>query len=146
MQAENIGVFPMFESQHANVKINGLDPELVENHQHSHPHHRPHKKHKPSVHWKLIERLVLNFDESLLEVGASFILEPHEVIEIFHQALPLFEADPTLTRIEGPVKVFGDIHGQLGDLMSLFKSFGYPDPDIGDIAHYKYVFLGDFVD
>lgn len=164
MQAENIGVFPMFESQHANVKINGLDPELVENHQryknddaqqhepqtnylsqNQHPQ-RAHKKHKKLVHWKLIERLVLNFDDSLLEIGASFLLEPHEVITILHQALPLFEADATLTRIEGPVKVFGDIHGQLGDLMSLFKSFGYPDPDIGDIAHYKYVFLGDFVD
>ena len=42
--------------------------------------------------------------------------------------------------------MFGDIHGQLGDLMSLFKLFGYPDTNIGDIQYYKYIFLGDFVD
>eukprot|EP00488_Nonionellina_sp_1-RS-2012_P002328 TRINITY_DN4413_c0_g1_i1.p1 TRINITY_DN4413_c0_g1~~TRINITY_DN4413_c0_g1_i1.p1 ORF type:complete len:101 (+),score=16.62 TRINITY_DN4413_c0_g1_i1:295-597(+) len=30
--------------------------------------------------------------------------------------------------------------------MSLFKSFGYPDTNIGDISFYKYIFLGDFVD
>merc|ERR1712154_318510 len=85
-------------------------------------------------------------DETLLDPLSAFILEPHEIINILHTALPLIECDATLIRIDGPVKIFGDLHGQLGDLMSLFKSFGYPDTNIGDISFYKYIFLGDFVD
>jgi len=155
--SSNINAFSRFESAAANQKITGLDPELIENHQRYKDENksqiidiikddeREHKN-KKSIHWQFIERLLLNFDETLLDPLSAFILEPHEIINILHTALPLIECDATLIRIDGPVKIFGDLHGQLGDLMSLFKSFGYPDTNIGDISFYKYIFLGDFVD
>lgn len=48
-------------------------------------------------------------------------------------------------RVEAPVKVFGDIHGQYQDLMRFFDLWGEPS-EKGDIESYDYVFLGDYVD
>eukprot|EP00038_Savillea_parva_P003507 m.126694 g.126694 ORF g.126694 m.126694 type:complete len:692 (-) comp11194_c0_seq4:242-2317(-) len=53
---------------------------------------------------------------------------------------------PTVVRVRQPVKVFGDIHGQLRDLLLLFREFGMPTHRGGDIECVKYVFNGDFVD
>merc|ERR1719474_26535 len=154
--------FSMKKSDAANQKIVGLDPDLVATQSPTPPQlgkktrSRGSKassmdlssdgKKRRSIHSLFIDKLLLNFDEAMLNTEHPFLLEPHQVIQLLHRALPLLEADATLTRIEAPCKVFGDIHGQLGDLMSLFKRFGYPDANIGDIAFYKYVFLGDFVD
>jgi hypothetical protein len=40
---------------------------------------------------------------------------------------------PTVVRIQQPVKVFGDVHGQLRDLLLLFREFGMPSHRGGDI-------------
>lgn len=45
-----------------------------------------------------------------------------------------------------PTRVFGDIHGQLPDLLHLFHTYGIPDSQTGDIDLINYVFIGDFVD
>eukprot|EP00439_Symbiodinium_sp_Y106_P030612 s513_g3.t1 len=45
---------------------------------------------------------------------------------------------PSLVRVRAPAKVFGDIHGQLRDLLLLFGG--------GDIQTMSYVFNGDWVD
>lgn len=51
-------------------------------------------------------------------------------------------AQATLTDVKAPCKVFGDIHGQLRDLLLLFGSFGFPGtPECPTV-----VFNGDFVD
>jgi hypothetical protein len=42
--------------------------------------------------------------------------------------------------------VFGDIHGQFRDLLSLFAEFGFPSHRGGDVETVSYVFNGDFVD
>jgi hypothetical protein len=44
-----------------------------------------------------------------------------------------------------PIKIFGDLHGQFGDLMRLFEEYGTPST-AGDITYIDYLFLGDFVD
>jgi diadenosine tetraphosphatase ApaH/serine/threonine PP2A family protein phosphatase len=44
-----------------------------------------------------------------------------------------------------PVKIFGDLHGQFGDLMRLFEEYGTPST-AGDITYIDYLFLGDYVD
>ena len=56
---------------------------------------------------------------------------------------------PRLTRRAAaraaPVKIFGDLHGQFGDLMRLFEEYGTPST-AGDITYIDYLFLGDYVD
>ena len=55
-------------------------------------------------------------------------------------------ASSSLVEMSTPVKVFGDIHGQFGDLMRYFATFGSPQPYGGDIEYCNYLFLGDYVD
>ncbi len=56
-------------------------------------------------------------------------------------------AQPALVRVQAPVKVFGDIHGQLRDLLALFNAFGFPShKGGGDVETTNYVWNGDFVD
>ena len=55
-------------------------------------------------------------------------------------------AQPSLVRVGAPVKVFGDTHGQLRDLLLLFELYGWADHHAGDVETVSYVFNGDFVD
>jgi len=52
---------------------------------------------------------------------------------------------PLPPRYLAPAKIFGDLHGQFGDLMRLFEEYGTPST-AGDITYIDYVFLGDYVD
>lgn len=47
--------------------------------------------------------------------------------------------------LQAPIKIFGDLHGQFGDLMRLFEEYGAPNT-AGDITYIDYLFLGDYVD
>lgn len=60
----------------------------------------------------------------------------------------ILDEQATLLRIRAPVKIFGDLHGQINDLNKLFESFGSPDDSAprGDIESTNYLFLGDYVD
>jgi hypothetical protein len=55
-------------------------------------------------------------------------------------------AQPSLVRVRSPAKIFGDVHGQLRDLLCLFREFGFPSHRGGDVEVVSYVFNGDFVD
>lgn len=50
--------------------------------------------------------------------------------------------------MRAPVKIFGDIHGQLHDINRFFETFGAPcdEPPLGDLDYTNYMFLGDYVD
>jgi serine/threonine-protein phosphatase PP1 catalytic subunit len=51
----------------------------------------------------------------------------------------ILEQESSLLKLEAPLKIVGDIHGQYSDLLRLLDCGGYP-PDT------KYLFLGDYVD
>ncbi|MFS7987429.1 putative protein-serine/threonine phosphatase [Helianthus anomalus] len=74
-----------------------------------------------------------------------FFLDSYEVGELCHAAEQIFLHEPTVLQLKAPIKVFGDLHGQFGDLMRLFDEYGFPST-AGDITYIDYLFLGDYVD
>lgn len=46
-----------------------------------------------------------------------FFLSGEEVLRLIADAQSIFINEPTLLRLKGPVKIFGDVHGQYDDLM-----------------------------
>ena len=62
------------------------------------------------------------------------------------EAKRIISAQPIAINVPQPCKVFGDIHGQLRDLLLLFREYGFPNNKGGDVDAVKYVFDGDFVD
>ncbi|ONH94064.1 hypothetical protein PRUPE_8G268100, partial [Prunus persica] len=78
-------------------------------------------------------------------VNRKFFLDSYEVGELCYAAEQIFMQEPTVLQLKAPVKVFGDLHGQFGDLMRLFDEYGFPSA-AGDITYIDYLFLGDYVD
>lgn len=66
-------------------------------------------------------------------------LSEAEIIYLCKEIQPILEKQPVLLEIKAPVKICGDIHGQYGDLLSLFEFGGFPPES-------NYLFLGDYVD
>lgn len=82
---------------------------------------------------KFIKLLVKEWRE------ASKMLNEQFIRKILYLARPIFMSQPMLVKVEAPVNVCGDIHGQITDLVEIFSSGGLP-PDS------RYLFLGDYVD
>ncbi|PPR80643.1 hypothetical protein GOBAR_AA40071 [Gossypium barbadense] len=78
-------------------------------------------------------------------VRRQFFLDCNEIADLCESAERIFAAEPTVLQLKAPIKIFGDLHGQFGDLMRLFDEYGSPST-AGDIAYIDYVFLGDYVD
>lgn len=47
--------------------------------------------------------------------------------------------EPILFRIDAPILIVGDLHGNVDDLIRIFERCGYPPKE-------KYLFLGDYID
>lgn len=62
-----------------------------------------------------------------------------DVEELCSKAIELLIDEANIQQVDTPVTICGDIHGQLHDLLTLFKTGG-PCPET------RYLFLGDFVD
>jgi protein phosphatase len=62
-----------------------------------------------------------------------FFLDSYEVGELCYAAEQIFMQEPTVLQLRAPIKVFGDLHGQFGDLMRLFDEYGFPSA-AGDIT------------
>lgn len=60
----------------------------------------------------------------------------------------MLHAQPAVVRVRSPCKVLGDVHGQLGDLLLLLHTYGFPSNNGpgGDIEVTSYIFNGDFID
>ena len=71
--------------------------------------------------------------------GAKLMFTEQLLDVILPRVRDLFLAEGALVRVTAPVHVCGDIHGQLHDLLNLFK-LAKPPPEE------KFLFLGDYVD
>jgi diadenosine tetraphosphatase ApaH/serine/threonine PP2A family protein phosphatase len=69
-----------------------------------------------------------------------------EISALCAAARELMLSQPAVVDVQAPAKIFGDIHGQLSDLLLFFHTYGMPQHRTGDIEYISYVFLGDFVD
>ncbi|MBA0807174.1 hypothetical protein Gohar_022997, partial [Gossypium harknessii] len=78
-------------------------------------------------------------------VCRQFFLDCNEIADLCESAERIFTVEPTVLQLKAPIKIFGDLHGQFGDLMRLFDEYGAPST-AGDIAYIDYLFLGDYVD
>jgi diadenosine tetraphosphatase ApaH/serine/threonine PP2A family protein phosphatase len=78
-------------------------------------------------------------------VRRQFFLDCNEIADLCDSAERIFSSEPSVLHLKAPVKIFGDLHGQFGDLMRLFDEYGAPST-AGDIAYIDYLFLGDYVD
>jgi len=66
-------------------------------------------------------------------------LKELEVKSLCHKALEILVEESNVQRVDAPVTICGDIHGQFYDLMELFQVGG-------DVPQNNYLFMGDFVD
>jgi len=67
------------------------------------------------------------------------IITEMQVLDLCIRAKSILQREPNVLRINTPIMVCGDVHGQFYDLLQLFKTGGRcPDT--------QYLFLGDYVD
>ncbi|XP_011008746.1 PREDICTED: serine/threonine-protein phosphatase BSL3-like [Populus euphratica] len=78
-------------------------------------------------------------------VRRQFFLDCNEIADLCDSAERIFSSESSVLQLKAPIKIFGDLHGQFGDLMRLFDEYGSPST-AGDIAYIDYLFLGDYVD
>lgn len=70
---------------------------------------------------------------------AHKILNQQLITDIILRCRETLMSEPMLVQVEAPVNVCGDLHGQIHDLIEIFKTGGMP-PDS------RFLFLGDYVD
>lgn len=83
--------------------------------------------------------------------NAPFPMKPEAIGVLCDLAIKALKVSPTLIHLRAGVKIFGSIHGQMGDLLRFFKQYGVPDDDFqferkSDIEALDYLFLGNYVD
>ncbi|KAK0582306.1 hypothetical protein LWI29_023974 [Acer saccharum] len=96
------------------------------------------------LHKKIISTLLVPRNWKA-PANRRFFLDSYEVGELCYAAEQIFMHEPSVLQLRAPIKVFGDLHGQFGDLMRLFDEYGFPST-AGDITYIDYLFLGDYVD
>ncbi|KAK1559380.1 hypothetical protein Q3G72_013807 [Acer saccharum] len=96
------------------------------------------------LHKKIISTLLMPRNWKA-PANRRFFLDSYEVGELCYAAEQIFMHEPSVLQLRAPIKVFGDLHGQFGDLMRLFDEYGFPST-AGDITYIDYLFLGDYVD
>ncbi|OHT09631.1 Ser/Thr protein phosphatase [Tritrichomonas foetus] len=66
-------------------------------------------------------------------------LGPKEVSNLCDEVCKVLLEEESLLYLESPIKICGDIHGQLNDLIRVLQTGGFDEDS-------KYLFLGDYVD
>jgi serine/threonine-protein phosphatase 2B catalytic subunit len=66
-------------------------------------------------------------------------LEKADLLELINNFVTIIKAEPNIVKIQDPVTVVGDIHGQYYDMLKLLEVGGNPEDT-------QYLFLGDYVD
>ena len=78
-------------------------------------------------------------DKQIQQLRRGDTITEAEVKNLCAKAKEILVEEGNVQRVDSPVTICGDIHGQFYDLLELFKNGG-------DIPQVNYLFLGDFVD
>ncbi|KAI3406013.1 PPH3 [Candida oxycetoniae] len=82
---------------------------------------------------------MLHLDETIENIKQCKHIPESDVEEICTRIIDILIEEGNIQHIQTPVTICGDIHGQLHDLITLFKIGG-------SLPETQYLFLGDFVD
>eukprot|EP01089_Gocevia_fonbrunei_P008053 TRINITY_DN1966_c0_g1_i1.p1 TRINITY_DN1966_c0_g1~~TRINITY_DN1966_c0_g1_i1.p1 ORF type:complete len:307 (-),score=19.12 TRINITY_DN1966_c0_g1_i1:264-1184(-) len=80
-----------------------------------------------------------DIDRQIEQLKRCEIIKEHEVKALCAKAREILAEESNVQRVDPPVTICGDIHGQFYDLKELFKIGG-------ECPQTNYLFLGDFVD
>ncbi|RNC59142.1 serine/threonine-protein phosphatase PP1, partial [Trypanosoma cruzi] len=58
--------------------------------------------------------------------GAQKLLNEDIIRTVLRRVRPVLMSQPMMVRLEAPVNVCGDIHGQINDLVEIFRAGGMP--------------------
>lgn len=85
-----------------------------------------------------IDQIIERLTTAQQRIAGPNILEEHEILYLISTSENAILSDPTLLKIETPVNIIGDIHGQFFDLLRYFEMEGFPPTK-------KYLFLGNYI-
>jgi len=80
-----------------------------------------------------------NLDALKEHLKREGLLAEKDALQILNRCAAILRKEPNLMRLNDPITLVGDIHGQFYDLMKLFDIGGEPRDQ-------QYLFLGDYVD
>ena len=78
-------------------------------------------------------------DKWLEDLRQLKCLSERDLKQLCEKAKEIFIEESNVQNVSAPVIICGDIHGQIYDLLELFKKGG-------DIPNSRYIFMGDYVD
>ena len=85
---------------------------------------------------KIIQKLY-RAEEENLRIG--LLLESSEIKFLCNNVIKIFKEQNSCLKLESPINICGDLHGQFKDLLRIFDYVGEP-------GEQNYLFLGDYVD
>ncbi|KAH0792110.1 Ser/Thr protein phosphatase [Histomonas meleagridis] len=62
-----------------------------------------------------------------------------KIVDLVSYVKPILKDEPIVLNLNAKLKIVGDIHGNIDDLLRIFEKSGYP-------PYTKYLFLGDYID
>merc|ERR1712050_820784 len=97
------------------------------------------KKSVSATKFKQFRTEMSDLDRQIEQLRRCEIIKESEVKALCSKAREILVEESNVQRVDSPVTVCGDIHGQFYDLKELFKVGG-------DVPDTNYLFMGDFVD
>ena len=68
-----------------------------------------------------------------------FNISANVIIKLCDLVKPILQSEPNVLHINTPINIFGDIHGQVSDMIHFLEMTGLP-------PNHNFLFMGDYVD